>query len=122
MHSNSHVHSRRNAVVRRERLARRTTRFVSVSTARTRAGRVSRHAAARCQQRGVAADVVPLILEYGDAAHVGRGCMRFLMTSAALGRLPIDAATPAVREKLAGCYVVIGDDGTVITVGHHYRR
>ena len=78
------------------------------------------HARARMQQRGIPTAAVEALLEFGSASHLhskGRELVYFdKVTRAGLAK-----ANPAA-DRLARTYAILGSDGTVITVGHRYRR
>ena len=83
---------------------------------------VTRHAQARMQQRGIRADAVEALLEYGREAFDHRGGVVLYFDKAARRRLARAAREVKDLEKLARCYAVISTDGAVLTVGHRYRR
>ena len=62
---------------------------------------LTHHARVRMQQRGISAAALEALLELGREIHVDRGC---------------DLVFFGKR------YVILGSDGTVITVGHRFRR
>jgi Domain of unknown function (DUF4258) len=82
------------------------------------------HALTRMQQRGIRPDALEALLDYGRARHLhSKGREVVFFDKRARARLENDR--PAVaREaaRLSRTYAVIGSDGTVITVGHRYRR
>lgn len=87
---------------------------------RHKKAQLSRHAQRRAQQRGISADLVPLISCYGDRTHDGEGGIRCLMTPGAMAKL-IRAVGHSQRiDALAGTYIVISaeDESQVITVAH----
>ena len=81
------------------------------------------HARARMQQRGIRADAIEALLDYGRASPAGDGCELVFFDKAARARLFRDNPD-AVREaeRLCRTYAVLGRDGAVVTVGHRYRR
>ena len=81
------------------------------------------HARARMQQRGIRADALEALLDYGHVSHVDgwRDIVYFDKKSRA--RLAkANAAAARDAERLCKSYAILGSDGTVITVGHRYRR
>jgi uncharacterized protein DUF4258 len=81
------------------------------------------HARARMQQRGIRAEALEALLDFGRTAHVDRGREIVFFDKAARARLV--RQNPAVAreaERLRRTYAILGSDGTVITVGHRYRR
>jgi hypothetical protein len=81
------------------------------------------HARTRMQQRGIRADAIEALLDYGRASPAGDGCELVFFDKAARARLFRDNPD-AVREaeRLCRTYAVLGRDGAVVTVGHRYRR
>ena len=78
------------------------------------------HARARMQQRGIPTAAVEALLEFGSASHLhskGRELVYFNKAT----RAGLAKANP-VTDRLARTYAILGSDGTVITVGHRYRR
>jgi hypothetical protein len=75
------------------------------------------------QQRGVTAEALEALLDFGRTAHVDRGREIVFFDKAARARLA--KRNPMVAkeaERLRRTYAILGGDGTVITVGHRYRR
>ena len=82
------------------------------------------HARTRMQQRGIRHDALETLLDYGHARHLhSKGREVVFFDKKARARLQNDRPA-AAREaaRLSRTYAVIGSDGTVITVGHRYRR
>ncbi len=70
------------------------------------------HARARMRQRGIPAAVVDDLLAYGRSEHDHRG-----------GTIVyFDRNARAYAGRNSRAYLVIGQDGAVVTVGHRYRR
>ena len=78
------------------------------------------HARARMQQRGIRAEALAALFEYGRCAPAGQGCEVLFFDKAA-----------RKAARLPNAYVVVGRDGAVVTachrgcwrvVGHRYRR
>jgi hypothetical protein len=82
------------------------------------------HARARMQQRGIRPDALAALLDFGSARHLhSKG--RELVFFDRKARARLSKANPAAaREaaRLRRTYAILGSDGTVITVGHRYRR
>lgn len=62
---------------------------------------MTRHATARMQQRGIRLDAVEALLDNGRTWRAPGGCDIVVF-----------------RKK----YAILGSDGTVVTVGHRYKR
>ena len=73
---------------------------------------LTEHARARMRQRGIPAAVVADLLAYGRTEHDHRG--------GAIVYFDREARAYARRNSRA--YLVLADDGSVVTVGHRYRR
>lgn len=70
------------------------------------------HARARMRQRGIPDAVVADLLAYGRAEHDHRG-----------GTIVyFDREARAYARRSSRAYLVLAGDGSVITVGHRYRR
>lgn len=83
----------------------------------------TRHAEARCQQRGIPLDLVELLFEYGEERHVGRGATLLSFPKHSRDRLRNNLSRKrfaAVSSRL-NVYAVLGDSGYVMTVGHRYQ-
>ena len=85
---------------------------------------MSRHARVRTQQhRNVPQSTVKLLVEFGDEERVRDGLMRYFSKASrdrialSLGQAFVDNMGPLLR-----CFLIEGDDGTIITVGHRFRR
>ena len=85
----------------------------------------SNHAARRAQQRAIPAAVVDLLLDHGDRmaasgdAEIERLSGR---VRRALASELVSATWRRHGKTLSTAYAVVGRDGTVITVGHRFRR
>ena len=85
---------------------------------------VTAHARARMQQRGIRSDALEALLDFGSARHLhSKGRELVFFDKKAKKRLA-DASLGASREaeKFIRTYAIVGGDGTVITVGHRFRR
>ena len=96
----------------------------SVVAAAPAAPRVTAHARTRMQQRGIRAQALEALLDFGAERHLrGQACDIVFFDKKAKKRLAKakpDAAREA--ERLSRTYAIVGSDGAVITVGHRYRR
>ena len=84
----------------------------------------SDHARVRMQQRGIPPVVLDCLLEYGRITHDHHGAQIIYFDKAARRRLG-SAGIPRTRvdiEKHLNAYAIVAGDGTVMTVGHRYRR
>jgi hypothetical protein len=80
---------------------------------------LSPHAQARMQQRAISADVLERLLDFGTVRHLDRDKEIVFFDKKAKKRL---AKAGVSAERLVRAYAVLGGDGTVVTVGHRYRR
>lgn len=89
----------------------------------TRSG-MTAHARARMQQRGIRSDALEALLAFGSERHLrGKGRELVFFDKKAKRRLAKaepDAAREA--ERFIRTYAILGSDGTVVTVGHRFRR
>lgn len=80
------------------------------------------HARARMQQRGIDAEALDCILDYGREAFDHRGHVVLYFDKSARRRLARAATGRKDLERLARCYAVLSPQGEVVTVGHRHRR
>ncbi len=82
------------------------------------------HARTRMQQRGIRADALRALLDFGNVRYLhnsGREIVYFdKKAKARLARANPDVAREV--KRLTRTYAVVGSNGVVITVGHRYRR
>ena len=84
---------------------------------------LTHHARTRMQQRGIRPEAIAALLDFGCARHLhskGRELVFFDTKARRLAKINPGAAREAGR--LRRTYAILGSDGTVITVGHRYRR
>ncbi|MCX9154603.1 hypothetical protein OPU71_00525 [Niveibacterium sp. 24ML] len=85
---------------------------------------MTHHAMKRMQQRGIPERVLPLLFEYGEEAYDHRGTATLYFTKRSRQRL----ASIVPRDELKrlsnalNAYVVVDQDGAVVTVGHRTQR
>lgn len=84
----------------------------------------SEHAEQRMQQRGIPREVVEYLLQYGRQTHDHHGARIVWLDKRARARLSRARGQDVVRKlnKHFNTYAVIDPDGSVVTVGHRYRR
>jgi hypothetical protein len=84
---------------------------------------ISRHARERMRQRGVPDRVVEWVLEYGrPVRHRGADVFAFDHRSRRALRREIGAPLYERVKNRLGAYVVVADDGTVLTVARRRTR
>jgi hypothetical protein len=85
---------------------------------------LTRHAQARMRQRAISPAVLEALLDYGRSRYLhSDGCELVYFDRKARERLVRESPSVA-REigRLGKTYAVLGGDGTVVTVGHRFRR
>ena len=85
---------------------------------------LTQHAQARMQQRGITLTTLNSLLDYGAQSHDHRGATIVYFDKKARTRLLRDSGRAAYRclEKQLNAYAVVGNDGSVVTVGHRDKR
>ena len=85
---------------------------------------VTAHARARMQQRGIRSDALEALLDFGSARHLHSKGRELVFFDKKAKRRLAKASLAAAREaeRLERTYAILASDGTVITVGHRYRR
>ena len=85
---------------------------------------VSPHARARMQQRGIRAEAVEALLDFGRTRHVHSGGRElvFFDKKARARLLKADPAAAREISRLGRTYAVLAGDGSVVTVGHRFKR
>ena len=80
------------------------------------------HAQARCQQRSLSPEVVDTLLAYGERKR-HKGADVYFLTKRARSRAA-GALGHRYRQLEArlNSYLVVSDEGSLITVGRRYRR
>ncbi len=78
--------------------------------------KMTTHASARRQQRGIAGGVMEAVLAFGDAYCAGDGCMAYF-----LGEQAVRTHALSLRwfaDRADNVAVVVSGDGAVVTVQH----
>ena len=85
---------------------------------------LSHHAQQRMQQRGIPLKVVDYLLAYGRVSHDHHGGCVIWLDKRSREKLEAEEGKRVFRgmDKCLNAYVVTDTDGTVVTVGHRYRR
>lgn len=82
----------------------------------------TRHAETRCQQRGIRPEVVDAVLAYGCQKR-RHGADVYLMDGKARARARDELGRQYAKlSDRLNTYLVIGDDGHMITAGKRLRR
>jgi hypothetical protein len=82
------------------------------------------HAKVRAQQRGIPPLIVDWLKRFGAASNDGHGAQvrYFDKRSRKLLEQRVGREVVSRLSELLDAYLVVGDDGTVVTVGHRYKR
>ena len=85
---------------------------------------LSKHAQQRMQQYGISRQAVDYVLAYGQVSHDHHGGCVLWLDKRSRARLGREQGQQVLREldKYLNAYVVTDSGGTVVTVGHRYRR
>lgn len=79
---------------------------------------LSRHAAIRTQQRCIPPFMVDSLIAWGEWSHAGSGASKYAFSKRSWRKFAGHLGYEAKRfERYRNVYVVVGTDGTVITVG-----
>ena len=85
--------------------------------------KLSKHAAIRSQQRGIPIKAIDVLLDFGKLQH-SKGGLSFSMDKSS--RYKAQAELGEVEYKLIerwlNCYVVVSQDGKMLTVAFRTRR
>ena len=83
---------------------------------------ISTHARVRMQQRGISPQALELLLDLGSTAPAPGGRQVVFVERAERKELGRRAKRIPGRDRLKRLYAVTDAHGTVVTVGHRYRR
>jgi len=78
--------------------------------------KMTTHARARRQQRGIAGGVMEAVLAFGDTYRAGDGCIAYFLGDQAVRRHA--PAFRRVADRAHNVAVVVSGDGAVVTVQH----
>ena len=82
----------------------------------------STHARVRRQQRGISPEALEILLELGATSRAPGGRQLIFLERAHRQELGRRAKRIRERDRLKQLYAVTDEHGTVVTVGHRYRR
>lgn len=85
---------------------------------------LTNHAQSRMQQRGIPPLILDWLQIYGSSSHDHGGAEIRYFDSGARRRIAKDVGQKVVDllGQLLDAYIVISNDGVVITCGHRYKR
>jgi hypothetical protein len=83
----------------------------------------SRHAATRAKQRGIPRSHIAALLDFGTS-KIRHGCEVIYMDKASRqrARRMLGRRTYALLEPAFDAYLVVGDDGGIVTCAHRTRK
>lgn len=85
--------------------------------------KITNHARARCQQRGIPMILIGLLEQFGASEPAGDGASKFYFDKTSRRRVKAYAGPiSAYLEQHLDVYAVIGPDGQVITIAHRIER
>jgi hypothetical protein len=84
----------------------------------------TRHFDHRFQQRGLNATIIEMLLNYGVRRRTRDGAESLSFTKDVLHEIRTDLGDTVFKacERLRNAYLVVADDGMLITVARSYRR
>ncbi len=87
-------------------------------------GDLSRHAAKRCQQRAIPPIAVELVMRFGHRERAAGGVDKIYLNHVARRQVEGFVGRRILRaiEEHLDIYLVVSDDGTVITAAHRLER
>ena len=83
---------------------------------------LSTHARVRMQQRGISPEALEILLELGDTSPAPGGGQVIYLERADRQELGRRGKRIRERDRLKRLYAVTDESGTIVTVGHRYRR
>jgi hypothetical protein len=83
---------------------------------------LSTHARVRMQQRGISPEALEILLELGQVSPAPGGRQVFFLDRAHRKELGRRGMRIRERDRLKRLYAITDEHGTVVTVGHRYRR
>jgi hypothetical protein len=84
---------------------------------------MTKHAQARCQQRGIPPLLIDLLLQFGATEDAGGGTCKLFFDKKARRKLRAYAGPVApLLDQHLDVYAVVSSDDSLITVGHRSER
>jgi hypothetical protein len=83
---------------------------------------LSSHARVRMQQRGISPEALEILFELGETSPAPGGRHVVYLDRARRREVGRRAKPIRARDRLKRLYAVTDQHGTVVTVGHRYRR
>lgn len=84
---------------------------------------VSHHARARAQQRGIPADVMGHLYQFGET-RISRGAQSMFMTRKALADAALVLSKQDVQrlQRYQNAYLIVGDEQRIVTAARSNRK
>lgn len=84
----------------------------------------TKHFQERAQQRSVSSPIVSALLKYGEARSSKRGIDSIISNTNALTEIKSEYGPSVFKmcEKFNNTYIIMSNDGALITVARSYRR
>jgi hypothetical protein len=83
---------------------------------------LSTHARVRMQQRGISPEALQILLELGQVSPAPGGRQLLFLDHAHRKELGRRGKRIRERDRLKRLYAITDEHGTVVTVGHRFRR
>ena len=84
---------------------------------------LTRHAATRCQQRGLPPMLLDVLMQCGSSVPAGDGAVKVFIDKAARRRIKVYAGPLAsTLHEYLDVYAIVAADGQVITAAHRTER
>lgn len=83
---------------------------------------LSTHARVRMQQRGISPEALEILFELGETSPAPGGGQLICLERADRQELGRRGKRIRERDRLKRLYAVTDGSGTIVTVGHRYRR
>lgn len=83
---------------------------------------LSKHAKKRLQQRGISEEFVDVLIDFGFEKHARYGAKIIYLRQREQQMVRCFLGQAGFPNHYQNAYVVVNQDGCVITVGHRYRR
>ena len=83
---------------------------------------LSTHARVRMQQRGISPEALEILFELGQVSPAPGAAQVVFLEHTHRSKLGRRAKRIRERDRMKRLYAVTDEHGTVVTVGHRYRR
>lgn len=83
--------------------------------------KLSKHARKRCQQRGIDQELVNMLLSHGDEIDCDNSAVKLAFSQQAIKQMR-KRMKRLMRVLETSPYIILGNDGTVITAAHQFEN